>query len=165
MSSFPQSIFEPPVSSPNLLPESLLAPSSEVLLEMYPPHQLRVYTDGSFLGGIKQAGWAYVVTTLNRTNESPLATRSGPVSGQQTNNRAELTAVLQALIDVRLSPLNIYSDSRYTINCLTIWPETWQRNGWRTSKRTPVRNQDLISAILAHQSSGRIIYSHHFPSH
>ncbi|KFY88259.1 hypothetical protein V500_06449 [Pseudogymnoascus sp. VKM F-4518 (FW-2643)] len=76
-----------------------------------------------------------------------------------TNQRAELTAIIRGLrmavnknstlqnrpcLDVK-----IYSDSTYAVNCMTLWIDTWRRNGWRTYEGTPVLNQDLI--IQAHE--------------
>ena len=67
----------------------------------------------------------------------------------QTNQRAELTAVLRAL---EIAPgdqeAHIYTDSRYSIDCVTVWYKSWERNEWQTSLKKPVMNRDLIQAIL-----------------
>lgn len=67
----------------------------------------------------------------------------------QTNQRAELTAILRAL---QIAPLDrkvkIYTDSSYSINCVTIWHKNWIRRQWMTSQDKPVVNKDLIEAIL-----------------
>lgn len=42
----------------------------------------------------------------------------------------------------------IYTDSQYSINCVTIWHINWAKNGWRNSKGKEVENQDLIKEIL-----------------
>ena len=65
---------------------------------------------------------------------------SEPLTGpRQTNQRAELTAILRAL---ELAPLNrevtIFSDSNYAINCVTTWFQNWRKNGWHTSSKKPV---------------------------
>jgi ribonuclease HI len=66
----------------------------------------------------------------------------------QTNQRAELTAVLRALETVpQKQNIHIVSDSNYSINCVTSWYKNWKRNGWKTSTGGPVINQDLVKAI------------------
>jgi ribonuclease HI len=68
----------------------------------------------------------------------------------QTNQRAELAAILRAL---QLAPpdqnVMIITDSTYSINCLTKWKDGWIRNGWKNSKGVSVLNQDLIKGVLA----------------
>ena len=68
----------------------------------------------------------------------------------QTNQRAELTAILRALeASDPGQTVRIYSDSRYSISCVTDWYRGWQRNGWRT-RDGPVKNRDLVEAVRAH---------------
>jgi ribonuclease HI len=54
---------------------------------------------------------------------------------------------------LQVAPVNqdvqITSDSKYTINCASVWYKNWERNGWRSSKGDAVLNQDLIKAIRA----------------
>ncbi|KAI1135899.1 ribonuclease H-like domain-containing protein [Hypoxylon sp. FL0543] len=67
----------------------------------------------------------------------------------QTNQRAELTAILRALEKVSDSEkIRIFSDSKYSISCVTEWYVNWQKNGWKTQSG-PVKNKDLIEAIRA----------------
>ena len=74
-----------------------------------------------------------------------------------TNNRMELTAVIEALKALTKScELIIYTDSRYVMDGVTKWLPNWQNNGWRTAnKKTPVKNidlwQSLESLIQKHQ--------------
>lgn len=76
---------------------------------------------------------------------------SEPLKGQlQTNQRAELTAILRALeIAPTRREVHIITDSSYSINCVTIWYKNWERNNWLTSTKQPVMNKDLIEDILA----------------
>ncbi len=68
---------------------------------------------------------------------------------RQTNQRAELTAVYRALdIAPRHREVCIYTDSSYSINCVTVWHVNWRRNNWRTSAGKPVENRDLVEDIL-----------------
>jgi ribonuclease HI len=67
----------------------------------------------------------------------------------QTNQRAELTAMLRALEKSSVNQrVRIYSDSKYSISCVTEWYVNWKKNGWRT-KDGPVKNRDLVEAIRA----------------
>jgi ribonuclease HI len=65
-----------------------------------------------------------------------------------TNNRMELLApvlALEALIDLNLAPqsVTVYTDSQYVQKGMVSWINSWKRNGWRTSERKPVKNQEL----------------------
>ena len=57
-------------------------------------------------------------------------------SANTTNNRMELTAVIESLkyIDPKYS-VNLYTDSKYVSNGITIWINNWIKNGWRTSNK------------------------------
>ena len=75
---------------------------------------------------------------------------SEPLPGSpQTNQRAELSAVSIAIDKANGSQvLTIVTDSRYTVNCVTIWHQKWCLNGWKTAGGKPVENRDLIETIL-----------------
>ena len=67
---------------------------------------------------------------------------------KQTNQRAELTAILRALdIAPRHREATIYTDSKYAIDCVTNWYRNWERNGWVNSKGKPVENKDVVADI------------------
>lgn len=71
---------------------------------------------------------------------------AGPLEGdQQTNNRAELTAVIKGLQALKTpgSTVEVVTDSTYVKNGCTSWLANWKRNGWRTADRKPVANADL----------------------
>lgn len=66
----------------------------------------------------------------------------------QTNQRAELTAILRALQTVPPTQgVLIWSDSMYAIKCVTEWFVKWESNGWKTHKG-PVQNRDLVEMVL-----------------
>ncbi|KAJ5145577.1 Ribonuclease H [Penicillium bovifimosum] len=111
------------------------------------PGMLRIYTDGSSL----QNGtpWAsagvgvYFGPGDSRNVSEPL------MGNRQTNQRAELTAILRAIdIAPRHRDVTIVSDSKYAINCVTDWFVNWRRNNWMTRDNKPVENRDLIESIL-----------------
>lgn len=74
---------------------------------------------------------------------------SEPLAGSvQTNQRAELTAILRALeITEPHQPVRIVTDSQYSINCATVWAQSWERKGWKTASGEDVKNQDLVRGI------------------
>lgn len=66
----------------------------------------------------------------------------------QTNQRAELTAILRALQIVKRSQdIEIITDSNYSINCSTVWYKGWMKNGWKTTSSGVVVNKDLVVDI------------------
>jgi ribonuclease HI len=74
-----------------------------------------------------------------------------PLKGlPQTNQRAELTAILRALeIAPSTQDVHIYTDSRYSIDCSEKWHKNWEKNGWKTSLGGDVVNKDVIQGILS----------------
>jgi len=139
-------------SAQNWLDNQTRTDSNELLFNKpFNGDSVNVYTDGSYLqrdNNIGRAAWAYVITQCVNNQEIEIAYKSGRVDGEQTNNRAELTAILRALSDITNSINCVYSDSQYSINCVTKWHINWQQNGWLTSKKQPVKNVDLIKSII-----------------
>lgn len=88
------------------------------------------YTDGSSTGGWGPGGWAWCVM------DGPLAGRyeSGG-SGWTTNQRMELTAAHQAMLNIP-GLLLIVSDSEYVIKGFTEWAPGWVRKDWRKVSNT-----------------------------
>jgi ribonuclease HI len=100
-----------------------------------------VYTDGACSGNPGPGGWAWAVAP----DGEPRASGGDP---RTTNQRMEITAVLEA-VQVLPGPLHVMSDSTYVVNCFRDrWWVTWQRNGWRNSKRQPVANRDLWEPLV-----------------
>lgn len=99
-----------------------------------------VFTDGACSGNPGPGGWAWAVPG------GPW--RSG-AAAHTTNQRMEVTAVLEALQDLP-RPLEVHSDSTYVVNCFRDrWWEGWIRRGWRNSQRKPVANRDLWEPLVA----------------
>ncbi len=123
-----------------------------------------IYTDGSYRHHL--GGYAFLVLYLNlaKAEYEGIYQENGKVMEPATNQRAELTAILQAVkyivknfsntnitdvSNVENSALwEIRTDSMYSIKCLTEWAANWVRNGWKTSGGQDVENQDLIKEIL-----------------
>lgn len=69
-----------------------------------------------------------------------------------TNNRMEMLALISAFDAIKKENqlIHVYSDSSYLMNCFRErWYENWEKNGWKTSKKTPVENKDLWESLLA----------------
>jgi ribonuclease HI len=98
-----------------------------------------VYTDGSCLGNPGPGGWAWAVDGGRWDSGGETHT---------TNQRMEVTAVLQALRSLP-GPLHVISDSTYVVNCFRQqWWVGWKRRGWRNTQGKPVANQDLWKELL-----------------
>lgn len=103
-----------------------------------------IYTDGACLGNPGPGGWAAILRYGE--HEKELSGRFG----ETTNNRMELRAAVEALSALKHPcQVEIYTDSNYLRNGITQWVHNWRRNGWRTSNKQPVKNQDLWKALLA----------------
>jgi len=108
--------------------------------------EIDIYTDGACSGNPGPGGWGVVLIYQENKKE---------LSGYQpetTNNRMELFAAIQGLSALKEScAVNLYSDSSYLVNAFEKhWIEKWQRNGWKTSTKSPVENQDLWKLLLIH---------------
>jgi ribonuclease HI len=82
-----------------------------------------------------------------------------------TNNRMELMAAIQALETLRRpATVSLHTDSTYLLNGITKWIEGWQRNGWKTAARKPVKNEDLwrrlVEAMKPHEVSWEWVKGH-----
>jgi ribonuclease HI len=78
----------------------------------------------------------------------------GGEAEQTTNNRMELTAPIMALEALsRPVPVHLYTDSVYVRNGITKWVVGWQRNGWLTTAKQPVKNVDLWKRL--HEACAR----------
>jgi ribonuclease HI len=110
---------------------------------------VEVWTDGGCQGNPGPGGWAFVLRESGSTVE-----RSG-FDAATTNNRMELTAVLQALTEIASraqgtgGEVVVSTDSQYVQKGITGWIHTWSRNGWKTSAKKPVKNSDLWMKLLA----------------
>lgn len=72
---------------------------------------------------------------------------SEEILGEVTNQRMELLAVIRGLKICDSNNINIYTDSIYVINSLTIWIINWEKNNWKNSKGKDVQNKDLIMEL------------------
>jgi ribonuclease HI len=99
---------------------------------------ITIYTDGACKGNPGPGGWG--VLLIYGSAEKELC--GGELS--TTNNRMELTAVIQALLALtQPCDIALYLDSQYVRLGITEWIEGWKRKKWRSSTGKPVKNQDL----------------------
>lgn len=100
--------------------------------------QVQIITDGACLGNPGPGGWASLLRFNGHLRE---------IYGSEphtTNNRMELTAAIRALEALKEPcSVEIVTDSEYLKNGITTWIHGWKRNGWKTSAKKPVVNQDL----------------------
>lgn len=105
--------------------------------------ELFAYTDGACSGNPGPGGWGALLVA--REGGTVLKTRelSGGAA-ETTNNRMELLAAINALESLsKPSVITVVTDSAYVKGGITEWLFGWKRNGWRTSTRKPVKNEDL----------------------
>jgi len=114
------------------------------------PH-VEIATDGACKGNPGPGGWGALIRM--GTHEKELSGGESPT----TNNRMELLAAIEGLKALtRPCRVTLSTDSRYVMDGLTKWMKGWQRNGWKTADRKPVKNADLWQALLDAAAPHRI---------
>ena len=97
-----------------------------------------LYTDGACKGNPGTGGWGALLRYSHHEKELSGGARD------TTNNRMELTAVIEGLKALkRKSRVEICTDSQYVKNGMESWIRGWKKNGWKTSAKQPVKNEDL----------------------
>ncbi|RUR12159.1 ribonuclease HI [Legionella sp. km772] len=99
---------------------------------------VKIYTDGACKGNPGPGGWG----VLLRYNEVEKTLHGGePLT---TNNRMELMAAIKGLEALtRSCTVDLYTDSQYLRKGMSEWMRQWKLNGWKNSKKEPVKNADL----------------------
>ncbi len=121
--------------------------------------KVEIFTDGACKGNPGPGGWGVLLRRGQHEKE---------LSGSEastTNNRMEMTAVIQAL-NALIEPCDVtlHTDSRYVIDGMTKWIDGWQRRGWINASKKPVRNadlwHDLIDATARHTIDWQWVKGH-----
>lgn len=100
--------------------------------------QVKLITDGSCLGNPGRGGWAAILRFGPHMREL-----SGG-EGQTTNNRMEITAVLEGLRALKEPcQVTVELDSEYVLNGITKWIHGWRKRDWKSVSGQPVKNRDL----------------------
>jgi ribonuclease HI len=118
-----------------------------------------IYTDGACKGNPGPGGWGAWLKSGEHEKEL--------WGGEKltTNNRMELTAVIEALGALkRRSTVILYTDSVYVRDGITSWIHNWKKRGWQTADKKPVKNEDLWrqldTAAAAHDVTWRWVKGH-----
>jgi ribonuclease HI len=104
---------------------------------------VEIFTDGACSGNPGPGGWGALLLYGGHEKE---------ITGgefETTNNRMELMAAIEALKTLK-KPCNVKlsTDSSYVKNGITQWVFNWQKNGWKTANKKPVKNTDLWQELL-----------------
>jgi ribonuclease HI len=103
---------------------------------------VQLITDGACLGNPGPGGWAFIL----RYNQYKREDSGG--ESHTTNNRMEITAAIRGLEALKETcEVEIVTDSEYLKNGITKWIKGWKKNGWITSSKKPVVNQDLWESL------------------
>ena len=118
-----------------------------------------IHTDGACSGNPGPGGWGAILD-YNSTRKEIFGGEA-----KTTNNRMELVAAIEALNALqRPSTVEMHVDSVYVKDGITKWIYGWQRNGWKTADKKPVKNvelwQGLVEAIKRHQISWHWVKGH-----
>ena len=107
---------------------------------------VRIYSDGACSGNPGPGGWGAIIQCDKPKAEKEL---SG-AEANTTNNRMEMLAIIEALgLLKEACDITIYTDSTYVADAFRKrWIDSWQKNGWRTAAKTPVKNEDLWRRML-----------------
>lgn len=118
-----------------------------------------IYTDGACSGNPGNGGWGAVLDYNGKKRE---------ISGSEentTNNQMEMLAAIKALEALKEKcEVVIYTDSKYLKDGITAWVKNWQRNGWKTANKKPVKNvelwQKLVELETKHNVSWKWVKGH-----
>ena len=118
---------EPPIAA-----QAVPAPAAE------PATIVDIWTDGACKGNPGPGGWGALLRSGGTERELFGGARD------TTNNRMELMAVIEALGALKRScTVIIHTDAQYVKLGITEWLRNWERRGWKTADRKPVKNVDL----------------------
>jgi ribonuclease HI len=121
--------------------------------------EVEIFTDGACKGNPGPGGWGAIVRSGAHEKEM-----SGG-EAETTNNRMELLAAIRSLQALkRPCTVTLHTDSVYVKDGITKWIHGWQKNGWRTADKKPVKNaelwQELLEATRRHEIDWRWVKGH-----
>lgn len=105
---------------------------------------VEIYTDGACSGNPGKGGWGAILVYKGVEKEISGA------DADTTNNRMELTAVIEAL-KILKEPCNVTltTDSKYVCDAINQkWVYSWKKNGWKKADKKPALNVDLWEKLL-----------------
>ena len=99
----------------------------------------KIYTDGACSGNPGPGGWAAVILENNKVKDMMFGNEKNT-----TNNKMELIAPIKAIQKFKKkSEILIFTDSTYVKDGITTWVKKWEKNGWKTASKKPVKNVEL----------------------
>ena len=119
---------------------------------------LKIYTDGACSGNQNETnlgGWGAILEFGDNIKEI----HGGDLD--TTNNKMELTAVIEAFKALKREDLKIqvFTDSSYVANCFReCWYVNWEKNGWKNAKKEPVENRELWEELLSLVRRNRVLF-------
>jgi ribonuclease HI len=117
-----------------------------------------VFTDGAASDNgypTCKAGWGVFFAPDDPRNDC------GPILIGPSNQKAELYAIKMALEKTRdISHVTIVTDSKYSVDCLTKWCKSWEKNGWKTGKGEPVKHSTLIKECREMLEKSSVDFKH-----
>jgi ribonuclease HI len=121
--------------------------------------EVEMFTDGACKGNPGPGGWGVVIRAGGREKE---LAGGEPLT---TNNRMELLAAIRGLEALKRScKVDLWTDSNYVRDGITKWIHGWQKNGWKTADRKPVKNaelwQELLTACRPHEIEWHWVKGH-----
>jgi ribonuclease HI len=116
-----------------------------------------LYCDGACSPNPGIGGWGAILRAASRDGTER---QLSGAERETTNNRMEMTAAIEGLRALkRPCRVRIVTDSEYLKNAFTEgWLRKWERNGWRTASKTPVKNEDLWRALAAEIGSHEVTW-------
>ncbi|WP_298625261.1 ribonuclease HI [uncultured Legionella sp.] len=114
---------------------------------------VEIYTDGACKGNPGPGGWGVLLRSqgVERTLHGGEA--------HTTNNRMELMAAIKGLESLtRPCEVELYTDSKYVQQGMKEWLKGWKKNGWKNSKKEPVKNADLWVLLDKLASSHKVTW-------
>ncbi|MBV8549039.1 MAG: ribonuclease HI [Alphaproteobacteria bacterium] len=112
---------------------------------------VEIYTDGACSGNPGPGGWGALLRCDGTEKELSGGERD------TTNNRMELMAAIMALEALtRPAQVQLYTDSQYVQQGMTSWIAGWQKRGWKTADKKPVKNADLWQRLAQAAARHRV---------
>ena len=146
---------------PQPQPQPTCQPSSQVICSANtePTTIYHIFTDGSCINnGRKGAKAAYSIVFLGTKEHGPPLleiAQAVPSTEPQTNQRAELSAIYQAVMTVQernlwkeATKICFWTDSQYAIKCITEWGPGWEAKGWKKRDGKPIEHLDLLKPLI-----------------
>ncbi len=116
--------------------------------------RVELFTDGACKGNPGPGGWGALLRLGPHEKE---LSGSDPAT---TNNRMEMMAAIEGL-SALIEPCEVavYSDSKYLIDGITKWVAGWQKRGWISASKKPVRNEDLWHELIAQNTRHNVTWN------